>query len=114
MQVQYREEMANHSDLESCVTRREVWSEALTAIRAKLRSQMHAPVPEVEQWLERVVQGYFNYFAVPGNANRLCTFRYEVSRAWSHMHELKGDLYLPLMAASIKCQSDERSVGRIS
>jgi len=57
----------------------------LKAIRAKLRSLMHAPVPEVGQWLERVVQGYFNYFAVPGNANRLCAFRYEVSRAWRRM-----------------------------
>ena len=30
MQVQYREEMANHSDPESCVAHREVWGEALT------------------------------------------------------------------------------------
>jgi hypothetical protein len=29
MKVQYREEMANHSDPESCVAHREVWSEAL-------------------------------------------------------------------------------------
>src|SRR5487761_2511900 len=30
MKVQYREEMANHSDPESCVAHREVWGEALT------------------------------------------------------------------------------------
>ena len=30
MEVQYREEMANHSDPESCVAHREVWGEALT------------------------------------------------------------------------------------
>jgi RNA-directed DNA polymerase len=30
MKVQYWEEMANHSDPESCVAHREVWIEALT------------------------------------------------------------------------------------
>ena len=30
MKVQYREEVANHSDPESCVAHREVWGEALT------------------------------------------------------------------------------------
>ena len=57
----------------------------LKAIRAKLRSMMHDPVPKVGRWLGRVVQGYFNYFAVPGNSHRLCTFRYEVCRAWRRM-----------------------------
>ena len=32
-----------------------------------------------------MVQGYFNYFAVPGNAYRLCGFRYEVCRTWRRM-----------------------------
>jgi len=54
----------------------------LKAIRAKLWKRMHDPVPAVGRWLGQVVQGYFNYFAVPGNTNRLCGFRYEVSRAW--------------------------------
>ena len=57
----------------------------LKAIRAKLRSMMHDPVPKVGRWLGRVVQGYFNYFAVPGNSHRLCSFRYEVCRAWRRM-----------------------------
>lgn len=57
----------------------------LKAIREKWRSKMHDPVPEVGRWLGRVVQGYFNYFAVPGNAYRLCSFRYEVCRAWRRM-----------------------------
>lgn len=57
----------------------------LKAIRAKLRSMMHDPVPEVGRWLGRVVQGYFNYFAVPGNTHRLCGFRYEICRAWLRM-----------------------------
>ena len=46
---------------------------------------MHDPVPKVGRWLGRVVQGYFNYFSVPGNLHRLCSFRYEVCRAWRRM-----------------------------
>ncbi len=59
--------------------------ETLKEIRAKLRSKMHGRVGEVGKWLNRVVQGYFNYFAVPGNEYRLCSFRSEVCRAWRRM-----------------------------
>ncbi len=34
------------------------------------------------RWLNRVVRGYFNYHAVPGNLTRLEGFRAEVTRAW--------------------------------
>jgi group II intron reverse transcriptase/maturase len=54
----------------------------LKAIRGKLRKSMHAPVTEVGKWLRSVVQGYFNYFGVPGNGYRLRSFREEVCRAW--------------------------------
>jgi len=57
----------------------------LKAIRAKLRSMMHHPVPPVGKWLGSVVQGYFNYFAVPGNEYRLSSFRSEICRAWRRM-----------------------------
>ena len=32
-----------------------------------------------------IPKGIFNYFAVPGNSHRLCSFRYEVCRAWRRM-----------------------------
>lgn len=57
----------------------------LKAIRAKLRSMMHYPIPAVGKWLRSVVQGYFNYFAVPGNLYRLSSFRKEICRAWRRM-----------------------------
>ena len=57
----------------------------LKEIRAKLRSMMNLPIPVVGRWLERVVQGYFNYFGVPGNRYRLCSFRSEICRAWRRM-----------------------------
>ncbi len=39
----------------------------LKAIRQALMRRMHEPIPVVGRWLRRVVQGYFNYHAVPGN-----------------------------------------------
>jgi group II intron reverse transcriptase/maturase len=57
----------------------------LKAIRAKLRKKMHEDIPVVGKWLGSVVRGYFNYFAVPGNSYRLCSFRTEICRAWRRM-----------------------------
>ena len=54
----------------------------LAAIRVELRRKLHAPVAQVGRWLKRVVQGYFNYHAVPDNLRRLQGFHAEVCRAW--------------------------------
>ena len=43
----------------------------LTDIKAKLIRYMHLPVDEVGKWLGSVVQGWFNYHAVPGNRHCL-------------------------------------------
>jgi len=40
-------------------------------------------VAEVGKWLRSVVQGYFNYHAVPGNIDSLQSFRAQVVWHWS-------------------------------
>ena len=62
----------------------------LKALRQKLRVRMHEPIPVVGNWLRRVVQGYFNYHAVPGNSWRLSTFRKEIARAWLQALRRRG------------------------
>jgi RNA-directed DNA polymerase len=57
----------------------------LQEIRQKLRQRMHDPVPETGKWLRSVVQGYFNYHAIPGNGKRLQAFRDAVTRYWRQM-----------------------------
>jgi RNA-directed DNA polymerase len=57
----------------------------LKAIRTKLRRKMHDDIPAVGKWLRSVVQGYFNYFAVPGNRHRMYSFRGEICRTWRRM-----------------------------
>jgi RNA-directed DNA polymerase len=54
----------------------------LQVIKTELRLRRHDPVPEVGAWLRRVVQGYFNYHAVPCNLSRLRSFRTQVIRHW--------------------------------
>jgi RNA-directed DNA polymerase len=56
----------------------------LKAIREHLRRRRHDPIPATGKWLRRVVQGYLNYHAVPGNLRRLGAFRAEVCRSWLH------------------------------
>jgi group II intron reverse transcriptase/maturase len=56
----------------------------LKALRERLMRLRHRPIPEQGAWLGRVLQGYFNYYAVPTNSDRLRAFRDEAVRAWLH------------------------------
>ena len=56
----------------------------MAAIRDALYRKRHEPVPAVGAWLKRVMNGYFEYHAVPTNLIRLEGFRAEVCRAWRH------------------------------
>jgi len=46
----------------------------LQEIKQQLRMRMHDPVPQTGAWLRSVVQGYVNYYAVPGNLDSLGLF----------------------------------------
>jgi len=54
----------------------------LRALKQQLRQRMHDPIARTGEWLKRVVQGYFNYHAVPGNLDPLDVFRERVTRLW--------------------------------
>ena len=54
----------------------------LHALHEVLLRRRHEPIKAVGDWLRRVVQGYFNYHAVPTNLHRLRGFRSEVCRLW--------------------------------
>jgi group II intron reverse transcriptase/maturase len=51
-------------------------------VREELMLRRHEPVAQQGQWLRSVVQGFFNYSAVPGNLRALKAFRTLVNRAW--------------------------------
>ena len=61
------------------------WMRAtLAAIRETLMRRRHERVPVVGKWLGRVIKGYLNYHAVPGNMCRLSGFLSEVCRSRRH------------------------------
>ena len=54
----------------------------LQEIKEEFKRRRHGLVPKQGQWLKAVVQGYFNYHAVPNNTERLNSFRGQVCRLW--------------------------------
>ena len=54
----------------------------LQAVKQELRKRWHERIADTGKWLRSVVQGYFNYHAVPGNFATLRTYRREVARMW--------------------------------
>jgi RNA-directed DNA polymerase len=68
-----------------CITRRTIKKRMrikLQEIKTELMRRRHEPVATLGKWLRSVVQGYFNYYAVPGNIFPLGEFRTEVNRLW--------------------------------
>jgi group II intron reverse transcriptase/maturase len=65
-----------------CKTIRKRLLAKLKQVRESLWRLLHQPLAEVGKWLRRVVQGYFNYYAVPGNFASLRSFRREVGKLW--------------------------------
>jgi hypothetical protein len=54
----------------------------LAEIKQQLRRRLHGRMCEVGAWLHKVLQGFYNYHAVPGNLRRLWSMRYRLLHAW--------------------------------
>jgi RNA-directed DNA polymerase len=54
----------------------------LKAIKAELQRRMHDRMAVVGAWLRKVVLGYYQYHAVPGNTTQLRIFKLRVCRLW--------------------------------
>jgi RNA-directed DNA polymerase len=54
----------------------------LKAIKAELQRRKHDRTSQTGAWLRSVVNGYFQYHAVPGNIDQLRLFRQRVNRLW--------------------------------
>jgi len=57
----------------------------LQEIKQQLRARMLDATPDTGTWLRAVVQGHFNYYAVPGNLDSLGMFRERVLSMWWHV-----------------------------
>lgn len=63
-------------------TRRDRLQAKLAKIKVALRQGMHRPIPRQGEWLGQVLDGYFNYHAVPTNSRALAGFRRQVVDLW--------------------------------
>ena len=52
----------------------------LQEIKMELLHRRHEPLPSVGAWLCKVMSGYYQYHAVPGNLPQLAIFRYRLGR----------------------------------
>jgi group II intron reverse transcriptase/maturase len=54
----------------------------LHQLKAALRRWMHEPTAQVGEWLQKVVLGYYQYHAIPGNIDRLGWFQCRLRVLW--------------------------------
>ena len=54
----------------------------LRELKQELRARRHEPTALTGKWLRSVVQGYFNYHAVPDNLDSLWAFRTRLTLLW--------------------------------
>src|SRR5450759_2532429 len=54
----------------------------LKALKAELQRRKHDPTRETGAWLRKVVLGYYQYHAVPGNSTQLRVFWRRACRLW--------------------------------
>ncbi|MGA2047913.1 MAG: group II intron reverse transcriptase/maturase [Terracidiphilus sp.] len=57
----------------------------LKAIKAELQHHKHEPTSVVGDWLRKVVYGYYQYHAIPGNIDQLRLFQNRVNRLWRNV-----------------------------
>jgi hypothetical protein len=56
----------------------------LRDINSELRRRMHEPIPLIGEWLKKVLIGYYQYHAIPGNLDRMSLFRHRLRRLWAY------------------------------
>ena len=54
----------------------------LSEVRTELKHRMHSSIDEQGEWLNRVLRGHYNYYAVPTNSRALQEARNQVSWHW--------------------------------
>ena len=54
----------------------------LKSVKTEMRRRMHHPIPEQGRWLARVLQGHYNYYAVPYIRVDILAFMFNVFMNW--------------------------------
>jgi RNA-directed DNA polymerase len=87
-------------------TRRDRMRATLQEIRDEVWRRMHQPIPQQGKWLRQVVDGYFNYFAVPTNSQALAQFWMEVVKRWKRALNRRSQRHNLTWARMLKLAAD--------
>ena len=71
-------------------TRRERQIAKLKEIGLDLKRRMHEPIPTQGRWLKSVVEGHYRFYGVPGNWQRMSSFRDDIIRRWKRTLERRS------------------------
>jgi group II intron reverse transcriptase/maturase len=77
--------------------------QALQRLGQQLQARMHDSPAQAGAWLQRVLRGYYGYYAVPFNTSALSVFRYRLQLRWRHV----------LRRRSQRARFDWRCFGRL-
>jgi RNA-directed DNA polymerase len=77
----------------------------LQRLKQQLRVRRHEPIAVVGQWLQRVVNGFYNYHGVPGNLDSLELFRQRLRRLWRHSLGRRGNKRMSWTRFMRRCDS---------
>src|SRR5664279_679905 len=64
------------------VTSKKKMQAKLKSVKTEMRRRMHHPIPDQGRWLARVLEGHYNYYAVPDNSEAMRGFRRRVIWHW--------------------------------
>jgi RNA-directed DNA polymerase len=63
---------------------RERLNAKLRQVKTTLLRMRHLPIPEQGRYLRLVLNGFYNYYAVPTNFRALHSFYWHIMRYWQH------------------------------
>ena len=72
----------NHKFVVKRVTIKKRMRKKLQEIKVELNKRKHMSVVQTGKWIRSVIQGYFNYHAVPGNLRILSSFKRDICLMW--------------------------------
>ena len=72
------------------VTSKKKMQAKLKSVKAEMRRRMHHPIPEQGRWLASVLEGHYNYYAVPDNSEAMRGFRRRVIWHWRQTLRLRS------------------------
>lgn len=62
----------------------------IAELKQEMRRRLNNRIPEVGQWLRKVLLGHYRYYGVPGNLNSLYGFREQVLHWWYKTLKRRG------------------------